>query len=225
MGCRLQKNHKNIFYTVLLFFTFLFISCAQTVPELSAVNYSVVFDYVETSDYPSARLCVFIESKTDVRRYDSLKVVTPESDLFWLVENLELFTKNGKEWLGYSNLTLPQEKELSEGAYKAILISADEKEASSDFNLTYNKDLYKIRKNDVAQYFANRNGVLNTAVFDEEHVLLYYGAKKSEWKQEERILLKYPTAKSFREVWISSDNKEICILPEKNIEFEKEVSQ
>lgn len=68
-------NHSKLkisFFSILAIL--LFVSCQQTLPELTQSNYSVIFDYKDEESLPTSRLSVFVESSSDVRRYNHIQV-------------------------------------------------------------------------------------------------------------------------------------------------------
>ena len=92
---RFIKNFFLFFFLILLVF-----SCKQVSPEMRGVSTCVVFDYSDYQTLPQARLSIYVDSNSDVRRVDSIEINSLTTDLKWIIENIGSCLKRGKRFIG-----------------------------------------------------------------------------------------------------------------------------
>ena len=209
---------KNILFSLFLSVAALFyISCSQNTPELSASDYSIIFDYVNEENTPSARLSVFAASGSDVRRYERIRITSLDTGLTWETDNISRMETEEVQWAGCTNLVAPEEEKLPVGKYEITYYNADEKECTVNLDVRYDIGFYDVLLNDLADYMADKNGIEKIAVYDKEHILIYFGNRTENFATTRDIWNTYREAEYYQVIWYSRDGRVICIEPEKPV--------
>ena len=175
-------NHSKLkisFFSILAIL--LFVSCQQTLPELTQSNYSVIFDYKDEESLPTSRLSVFVESSSDVRRYNHIQVSSKESDLTWNIDEISRITSNGIQWAGNTNLVVPENQVIPQGIYELIYFNADDKSDKEYIDVSYDPKIYSLNCKELIEYMKNKPSVSEIIIYDAEGKVLYYGNKLSEF--------------------------------------------
>ena len=89
-------------YALLFAFTAspLFFSCALSPPDVRSVRAASVFEYTDDVSYPRMRLAVFTEATSDVRRVESIRIVSNEAGWEWKAVGVDIFESDAKMWAG-----------------------------------------------------------------------------------------------------------------------------
>jgi hypothetical protein len=211
---RFIKNFFLFFFLILLVF-----SCKQVSPEMRGVSTCVVFDYSDYQTLPQARLSIYVDSNSDVRRVDSIEINSLTTDLKWIIENeeIQLFNDSKKQWAGNSNLYMPYKNQFPNGQYELIFKNADEKFQKSKVNLKYDSAFYEKLADEIPSFMESKKGKKQIAIFDKENKMIYFGEQDEELKNNRAIWLKYKDAAFYKEIWTLSDNSVMCILPKKDV--------
>ncbi len=111
---------------------------------------------------------------------------------------------------------MPAGEKSLEGLYDLYYKEVDEHELLYTCKLKYDNRFYKADSSE-AQNIINKGGFAQKlAVYDENHVLLYLGEYKPEFKNADSLLNKYKTADTRRVIWFANDNSIACMMvPEK----------
>ncbi|MCR5189455.1 MAG: hypothetical protein K6C97_11010 [Treponema sp.] len=200
---------------------FLLAGCQQNIPELTQSNYSVIFDYENEETLPESRLCIFMESASDVRRYNHIQISAEEEGLVWNLDEISRVSSNGIEWAGNTNLVVPQPKTIPQGMYEIIYFNADEKKDSVKMNISYDSSLYSLTCNEVAEYMKGKAATSEIVIYDADGHILYYGNKTSDFSNVRGIWNTYSNAESYQDIWSLPGRFTMCILPVKKVELEK----
>ena len=70
---------------------------------------------------------------------------------------------------------------------------------------------------------ADKHGIEKIAVYDKEHILIYFGNRTENFRTTRDIWNTYREAEYYQVIWYSRDGKVICIEPEKPVVPETEV--
>ena len=216
---------KNIIFSLFasVIATLFFISCSQNTPELSATDYSIIFDYENEDAAPAARLSVFAASGSDVRRYERIRITSLDTGLSWETDNISRMESEDVQWAGCTNLVAPEDEKLPVGKYEITYYNADEKECIVKLEVRYDIGFYDVLLNDLADYMADKHGIEKIAVYDKEHILIYFGNRTENFRTTRDIWNTYREAEYYQVIWYSRDGKVICIEPEKPVVPETEV--
>lgn len=217
-----RKLSKLKFFFFSLAGLFCFVSCSQNVPELTKSNYSVIFDYLEEEKLPSARLSVFMESDSDVRRYNRIQITSKESGFIWDFDEISRLNTNGTQWAGNTNLIVPENEEIPEGLYEIIYYNADEKNDLVYMSVTYDTNLYSMTSEEVSEYMKKNNAISEIVIYDADGNILYFGTKTLNFSNVRGIWNAFSNADSYQDVWSSPGRFTICILPVKKVELSVE---
>ena len=208
---------KNLFLFFLL--NFLFSSCKQVSPEIRAVFSCVIFEYSDNEKLPEARVSVYMDSISDIRRVDSIEFNSLTSDYKWKIESeeIQLISNSNKQWAGNSNLYMPYKYQFPTGQYEIIYTNADGKFLKSKVNLKYESVFYEKFADEIPSFMESKKGKKQIAIFDKENKMIYFGEQDEELKNNRAIWLKYKDAAFYKEIWTLSDNSVMCILPKKDV--------
>ena len=195
----------------------LFISCSQNTPELTTTDYSVIFDYENDETPPEARLSVFASSASDVRRYEKIRIKSLDTGLYWEADNIACLESESIQWAGCSNLRAPENEQFPTGRYEITYINADEKECSVKLEIKYDAGLYEVLLSGLADYMKEKRGIEKIAIFDKEHIMIYFGDRTENFKTTRDIWNYYRQAYTYQVIWYSYGGRVICIEPEKAV--------
>ena len=194
-----------------------FMSCSQTAPEVNTAEYSVIFDYENETDFPSARLSVFSSSDSDVRRYQRIQITSLDTGYCWDTEVLSRLEADEIQWAGCTNLVAPDEEKLPVGTYEITYFNADEKKCTLTLDVKYDLEFYEVLLSALPEFMAQKNGIEKIAVYDKEHILIYFGDRTEEFTTTRDIWNKYRDAATYQVIWYTADGTVICITPEKPV--------
>lgn len=197
-----------------------FISCSQVTPEISVTDYSIIFDYENEESQPSARLSVFAASSSDVRRYEKIRITSVDSGFSWETDKLARMENDEVQWAGCTNLFAPEDEKLPLGRYEITYINADEKECTVSLDVRYDVDIYEVLLSGLSEYMAEKRGIEKIAIYDKEHILIYFGNRTEEFKTTRDIWNNYREAEFYQVIWYTRDGRVICIEPEKAVKPE-----
>lgn len=201
-----------------------FSSCSQNAPELYNTDYSIIFDYSDEQTPPSARLSVFATSGSDVRRYQKIKITSLETGYCWETEVLVKLEVDELQWAGCTNIAAPAEEKLPVGKYEVTYCNADEKEFSLTLNVRYDSEFYDVLLPALPELMAKYRGIEKIAVYDKEHILIYFGERTDSFKTTRDIWNTYREAASYQIIWYTRSGNVICIAPEKPVSPEADES-
>lgn len=215
----MYSSSKASVFISLVFAAFigLFSSCSQNTPEIYTTDYSVIFEYNDEKTTPSARLSVFSSSGSDVRRYQRIKITSLENGYCWDTEAISKLEADDIQWAGCANLVMPDEEKLPVGAYEITYYNADEKEYTFKLDLQYDVEIYELLLSALPDFMRKKHGIEKIAVYDKEHILIYYGDRTEEFLTTRDIWNRYSNASTYQIIWYSRNGNVICITPEKPV--------
>lgn len=188
-------------------------SCTQVVPEVKYSSLSVVFDYKDEKTLPSARLCVFVETVSDARRYESINVKCVQNGFTWDVNDVFKIKSYDRMYAGNTSLLVPEGEKIPTGLYDVVFYNADLEKVETQTNLNYDSEFYDCKSGDIPEMMRKRGGRKNIAIYDKEGKMLYYGERTDKLDDTRKIWNKYRNAASFNEVWKLPNNSVICVMP------------
>ncbi|MCR4579365.1 MAG: hypothetical protein K5681_03360 [Treponema sp.] len=194
-------------------------SCSQNLPEIISADYSLVFEYANEEEFPSSRLCIFVNSQSDVRRYSTIKVLSKESGLLWESGDILELQDGESQWAGNVNLVPPEKEIIPSGLYEITFINADEEEAAIECTIKYDSSYYECLSADIPEKM-KVNGIRKIAIYDENGTMLFFGNRNSELSTVRGIWNNYREAKVFQDIWCTKDNSIMCILPEEEVSLD-----
>lgn len=192
-----------------------FPSCSNAVPEVLRTDCTVVLTYEENTA-PESRLSVFVQSGTDVRRCQRIKVHSLSSKYKWETDDIKKIAMGSFQWAGNGNFLVPEGEKIPQGQYEITYINADEEQQIAYASLKYDEKLYKMKSDEISLWMTDK-GNKNLAVFDSNNLLLFLGEPTEEFSTSADILERYNNASYYKEVWIAYDNSVICILPKNQL--------
>lgn len=216
MGIQLQKF--RIFSPLFLAATLIIsVSCTQVTPELTQSDYSVIFDYEEEEAFPTVRFSLFMCSDTDVHRYERIRIKALETGYVWDTDSIAILESEGMQWAGCTNLVAPENEKLPSGTYEVTYYNADEKECSVKLEIKYDMDFYDVVFSALPQVMKEKHGIEKIAIYDKEHILIYFGDRKEEFQTTRGIWNVYREAETYQVIWCTRDNSVLCIGPEEAV--------
>lgn len=215
----MHSRPKSYSFISLLFAAFfgIFISCSQNTPEITNTDYTVIFDYSDEDAAPSARLSLFAASESDVRRYQRVRVVSLETGYCWDTQIISMLEDENTQWAGCSNLVAPEDEKIPVGIYEVTYFNADEKECTVTIDVRYDIGFYDILLPALPDFMTENKGIEKIAIYDKEHILLYFGDRTEEFTTTRKIWNRYRNAATYQIIWYTNDGSVICITPEKTV--------
>ena len=190
----------------------LFFSCSSSLPDVKAVRAVSIFDYTDGDSYPRMRLAVFTEAESDVRRAESIRIASNDTGWEWKADGVEIFASDARQWAGYTNFVSPGSGAIPQGAYTFFFTDALGHDAESSFSVFYPASLRRTRAGEAKEKLGT--GVSERiAVYDEEDVLIYFDARKSEWKSDDDVWREMENASRMRLCFSNADKSVLCFMP------------
>jgi hypothetical protein len=190
----------------------LYISCANTTPELLSSNGTVVFDYRDDTSVPEIRLSVFAEAGSDVRRAARIRVVSRADEYEWTTDDLKLIGSDNRQWAGYTNFAVPESKKIPQGQYDLYYTDAEEHTVQAVFSVTYPEKLVESKSADVKNILGASAKEM-VAVYMSDGTLIYYNVRKPEWTDDNAVWNDMKLASKMRICWTSADDSVVCLMP------------
>lgn len=199
---------------IFLFFltALVFVGCSDSNPELVSAKGFVVFDYKDESSVPSAKLAVFTEVSSEVRRVESIRIKNRSTQIEWNCSEPLIFSDSNHQWAGYTEFLTPDGIEIPDGIYDFSYIDAQGKESSVTFSINYNKKFVASNaKNAKESFFSDATEKI--AVFSARDSIIYYGEKKQGWNEDKKIFDSNSSSEYYRIVYVDKINSSLCIMP------------
>lgn len=190
----------------------LFFSCSSSLPDVKAVRAVSIFDYTDGDSYPRMRLAVFTEAESDVRRAESIRIVSKETGWEWKADDVEIFSSDAKMWAGYTNFVSPGDRAIPQGAYTLFYTDALGHDAESSFSVFYPASLLHAKAGAVKDLLGNAV-TERIAVYDADDVLIYFDARKSEWSENDALWREMENAFRMRLCFLNADMSVLCFMP------------
>lgn len=216
----MQSHHQKISCLSLAFsvlFCFFVVSCSQNTPEIFQPDYSVIFDYTSENLPPSSRLAVYMASVSDVKRYETLKIKSLDTDYTWYISDIQRLAADGLQWAGCNNLVPPDNEKIPAGYYEVTYYNADEKETSFTFKVTYDEEFYDIMISDLPSEIIKKNGYEKIIIYDKEKTVLFFGPRPDEFRTVRGIWNVFREADTYRIMWYANNGRVICMEPERKV--------
>lgn len=222
MGKNLKKIVSISVYFFLLIQIFVSAGCSQVTPELTEANYSVIFEYADNETFPDSRLSLFMESNTDISRYERIKITAMENSFIWDFTDFSKIESSEHKWAGSTNLVVPEDEIIPSGMYEVKYFNADEKETTVYVTISYDTSIYDLTAEELVEKMQSDGASKKIAIYDESDVLLYYGEKYSEYETARGIWNSYRQASYYYDIWCTAGNYVICIMPQQKVSLETE---
>ncbi|MGI0529887.1 hypothetical protein [Treponema socranskii] len=190
----------------------LFFSCSLSAPDVKGVKAAAVFEYADNDSDPRMRLAVFAEAGSDVRRVESIRIVSNDRGWEWKAIGLEIFASDARQWAGYTNFVSPGDGAIPQGAYTFFYTDALGDDAESSFSVFYPASLLHTRAGAVKDLLGNAAGE-RVAVYDAQDVLIYFDARKSEWSGNDALWQEMENASRMRLCFLNADKSVLCFMP------------
>lgn len=199
-----------------LFFAFavfpLFFSCSLSSPDVRSVRAASVFEYADDDSYPRMRLALFAQAASDVRRAETIRIVSNETGWEWKARSVQIFESDAKMWAGYTNFVSPGDTAIPQGAYTLFYTDALGDEAESSFSVFYPASLLHAKAGAVKDLLGNAV-TERIAVYDADDVLIYFDARKSEWSENDALWREMENAFRMRLCFLNADMSVLCFMP------------
>lgn len=190
----------------------LFVSCADSVPQLQSVTPVVVFDFSDGA--PSMRLSVFAEVSSDVQRVKEVRAIHKDSGLVWICREPQKFSANnaGRKWAGCTNFVAASGSYIPQGEYTLWYEDAAERETEDSFSVFYPENLLSCKAESIPEAFTESYKQY-IALYNSDGVLIFYGERKREWKTLGDVTKKYAAAVTFRVCYELNGGTVECLMP------------
>ena len=210
MGKNNFFNRISFLFLLILIFPF---SCSQNLPEARFALPSLIFEYEKTDSLPTARLSIFVESTSDVRRYQRITLKSVKNDYVWDTYDIVKFKSAEKMYAGYTNFVMPGEELIPSGEYQVTYENADGEKIDIKTFLNYDSSFYTKKADEIPEFMASKRAINSIIIFNAEKSVLYFGEKKDELSNSRKIWNKYRDAAFYQEVYALADNSVMCVMP------------
>lgn len=207
----------KIFRSLFLIFPLFLLSCSQNLPDVARIDYSVIFDFQDDENLPNARLSVFVESYSDVRRVEKITITSTKNQFCWQINNPDLIENKGTQWCGNANLKMPNKDFFPLGIYKVQYENSDENSDNDKFTLNYDTKIYNQKATEIPDFLRGKNAKNKIIIYDMEKTIIYFGERKKEMKDVRGIWNQFSNAAFYQDVWTLPRNTVICVLPIKEV--------
>lgn len=216
-------NRKNPIKSIFLFIgaLIIFSACSQNLPEVRSGNCGLIAEYKTLDSYPKIKLSVFVQSESEIRRYESLNVKAVTSDYSWTVTDLIKNTENKKSFVGYNNFVMPDSVKFPTGAYNITVKTLDDEEDDLSLSLNYDTSIYKLKGSKVTEYIKNKSFRKKIAAYTEDGYLVFYGQLNGDNSTLERLANNYSEAVYYNEVYVGPGSTITFIMPQQTFERNK----
>ena len=208
----------SVFFCAAIFLSFSFFSCAESDADVVSASGTMIFDFSDAESVPSARLAVFVQLTSDVRRTDNFTISNAESGYSWSVAKPGIFTGLNKSYAYSLNLSAPVGEDIPQGSYFVSYYDAAGSEDTIRFSVSYKKELFEATSSKCKEIL--ENAAENVAIYDESGELLFMGKARSSWKTNEAILRDYRLAYTKRICYVTPGNTVICMMPSEKLKEE-----
>ncbi|MBP5284471.1 MAG: hypothetical protein J6Y93_07405 [Treponema sp.] len=202
----------GIKFLPLLFLIGLFSSCDFADPEILEGTASLVVDYENEHDKPSATFSVFLQMNNELQRTDIVEVKDSEGKYSWNVVSPELFSSDGKKWVGCTHLVYPDGEKIKKGRYSVLYTDAADNQLAAEVELDYPDSLLTCRSSEARNLLTGKV-TENIALYDKDKVMIFYGKKKTNWRSGSDITNSYKDCVYRRMCYSTDKNKIICLMP------------
>lgn len=210
MGDSSSYLHKILFAVAVIFS---FVSCSQSMPELNFTASSVIFDYDNETDFPSARMAVFVDLSSDARRAESMKVESINTGYCWEADSLLKFENNDRKISGYTNFVMPNNELFPQGQYMVTYIDANDESCESTLYVSFQKEIAEMIAFDAASFLRSVGGIEYWAAYDSNEILLCFEQKGVDFTDSDSVWSAYRDATFAREVFMANGGRTMCIMP------------
>lgn len=179
---------------------------------VSAVQAHLILDWEDEQSLPVERLSVFVETSSNVRRFESFSVKA--GDYTWNVDSPIFFQSGDRQWAGWPHLEpAPNfEKALFPlGNYQVECVDAAGKKDTASFSVVVNAALLDANVGQVDGLLMSSQK--RVAVYSSSNELLYFDARKSNWISDEAVFSGVKDSSYFRDVFMSGNT--LCFMPKK----------
>lgn len=221
MNKKSEKKIKLIIFSIFFLFSLFWgASCSQVSPEVISPEYSVIFEYENAEANPNARMSFFAESLSEIRRYEKIKVYCENGGYIWNFNDIAMISDKTAQRAGNTNLVMPENEIFPSGKYEIAFINSDEKEATISMNVNYDSAFYNLNSAESEKLMEQKNAVKKIAIYDEEKIMIYFGAKTENLNSPRGIRNSFSDGKYYQDVLLTPGNNVACIMPVQEISLE-----
>lgn len=207
---------------------FFFSGCSDVTPALTAVEATVVYEYVHFQTVSQQRLSVFVQEAEGTERIMELVVNHQGTGIQWYIDKPMVVYNGSMVKAGSANLMPPYFSSIPTGEYDVVYTDLAGKTVSDGFSLNYSPVdglpldqpvLEKKMEQDESPQSAEP--VRRIAVYAEQDgqgTLLFLDKARSNWESLSDILKDYSDAKSLRLCLDYPSRQVRYLLPPQNIE-------
>ncbi len=194
-----------------------FINCSQTSPEITDVNHCLIFEYKDEVSKPDVRLSVFVDSNSNVNRYDRIKINCLQNKYIWDTKDLILIKETDNEAVGYNNFVLPAGQSFINGNYEVILFNADQKETKLGFNVQIDPSFYNYSAKQIRNEISKLSVIKQISIYNKQKQLIYYG-ENTDFNNSRDIWVRFNDAAYYYDMWLTKNKNLMIILPQTKVE-------
>lgn len=202
----MHSSFRFCFFRIFILFLAagFFLSCSDSVLRITSINQTYIIDFFDQTAAPDISLSLFVQTDSEVRKVDQLRVTHVSSNFFWDVKDITLLQgKNNNNWAGYSNFKAVQGSDFPQGRYNLCLTDKAGNQCETSFIINVPEELKSPDLKSAEEYLKKENVQFtkSIALYDENEILLYLGEESEDLDSTEEYIQNYPSATSVRNVY------------------------
>lgn len=204
---------KRIIFLIFgLFISNLLFSCADSTPELAGNRVFMIFEYSDMNSKPLMKLAPFVHTVSDGRRAEKISIYNKKNHLEWVSDNPVVFGDEKNQWVGYLDFVCSANKKMPLGFYDFYYEDGEGRVLQTAFSLAYDEKL----ADSSAKDFLKNTTVQKKekiALYSEQNLLLYYGERKSSWKEDSDIFKIDGRSSYYKTCYVLTSENSVYIMP------------
>lgn len=211
---------KIVFILVLGIIFFSLFSCADSLPSISEVKKTLVYDFQYENRPPTQRLVLFLNIASDERRIQRFELIEKEKKFHWYIDSLEEVKIANKKYFGTSEIMMPETLIFTNAQYELCYYDLADRMASKNFTLSIPQsirnrsldeiELESIKNKDYGQEFSSHEIV----IYDILKNPLYAGKMTTVLESKDSLKNEFPQSFSYREYFRNPDYSAVIFCPE-----------
>lgn len=194
---------------------FSFPACSNVDLEIVDIQSTLILDYPTDTSLPMMRLSAFVQTSSDERKAERIRILHEESGLEWVCNNPRRVGESDKSvWAGYTNFVPATGSVFPQGKYALYYTDMNGDEVSFKFTISYPESLSSTTADLLKSSVKNMEEVI--ALYDKDGELIFFGPRAENWDTDGDIKNSYGLAQKIRLCYKLNGGAVVCMLPPKD---------
>lgn len=213
-------NKKFLLLLSIICFTLVFFSCSDSLPNISELRKSIIYDFENEDSSPKQYMVLFVSLYSDERRIQYFDLIEKERELRWYIANPEEVKIENKKYFGSSEIMIPDTMKFIDSNYELRYFDLADRMVTRSFNLITPYSLKNISLEELRlSGFKNKEygqefTIHEIVLYDILNNPLYVGAFTQAYSSKEAIQKNYPQTFSYCEFFRNPDYSAIIMCPQ-----------